>query len=154
MEVCAASLAKALEINSLDTHLQAIAGLIYAIKGDWDSGVALIQTSVENITVYPDWYHIPLAFNFYRLGDDHQALKEAEKIKTPTFWANTLRAALYRKLDLQKRAEQELEQLQAIYPDITDINPDYFDYLPDSTKALIDQLWSELTPEILLVDFG
>ena len=144
IESCEASLAKALEINPLDTHLQAIAGLIYTGKGDWDKGVALIEASIDNITIYPDWYHMPLALNFYRQGDYQQALKQAEKIRTPTFWGTVLRAVLYRRNDLEQRAIQELTQLTDIYPDFANIEPTYIAQLPSGAKTLIEELWAEL----------
>lgn len=148
IDACEASLIKVLEINSLDTHLQAIAGLIYIGKGSWDEGIALIQGSIDNITIYPDWYHIPLALNFYRQDEHQQALKEAEKIKTQTFWANALRAVLYRKQGMeQRRAAQEVDQLQTIYPNIATTKPAYFESIQPATRIVIEELWIELTSE-------
>lgn len=146
-EACDLSLAKALEINPLDTHLQAIAGLIHTGKNDWDEGIALIKASIDNITTYPDWYHIPLALNFYRQGEHDKALAEAEKINTPTFWANVLRAALYRTQGMEQRAMQEFAQLKAIYPNIATSKPTYFEYLQPEAKTIIETLWVELLPE-------
>ena len=143
-EACETSLGKALEINPLDMHLQAIAGLICMGKGDWDKGASLIQASIENIRIYPDWYHMPLALNFYRQGNYQQALKEAENIKTPTFWGAALRAALYRKNELRQHAEQELTQLAAIYPGFATTTPPYFESLPQPAKTVISQLWAEI----------
>ncbi len=144
-----AHLAKALEINPLDTHLKAITGLMYAINNDWEKGIGLVQASTDNLTSYPDWYRLPVALNFYRLGDYQRALKEAEHIRTPTFWAPLLRTVLYFKQGMQQRADQELAQLEALYPGITSSQPDYLESLPPNARKVIGQLWAELPSTIM-----
>lgn len=151
-ETCDTSLAKALEINPLDTHLQALAGLIYTGNGKWDEGIALIRASIDNITTYPDWYHIPLALNSYRQNDYQQALAEAEKVNTPTFWANALRTALYRKQGMeQRRAIQELDQLKLLYPDFETSKPTYVEHLQPEARAIVEAIWAELMQENVLL---
>ena len=147
LDACDDSLERALDINPLDSHLQAIAGLIYLGKNNWSEGIALIEASIDSLTTYPDWYHMPLALDYYRQGEYQQALTEAEKISTPTFWANALRAALYRQQGLEQRATQELDQLKAIYPDIATSKPAYFEHLQPEARTIIETLWAELMPE-------
>ncbi|MGB0846277.1 MAG: hypothetical protein ACPGSM_06115 [Thiolinea sp.] len=144
LDACEESLQQALKISPLDTHLNAMAGLIYMGKGDWDEGAGLITNSMKISPVYPDWYNIPLALNLYRNGSYAEAMKAANKVRTSTFWGPLLRTVLYRRNDLDEQAQQELDKLIETHPGFTEQKPAYLNHFTPPANDLINQLWSEL----------
>lgn len=144
LEACHNSLTRSLQINPLDSHLQIIAGMFYAAEGDWDECLALVQAGMSHSKVYPDWYHIPLALNHYRLGQYQQAAQASEHIRTNTFWGPLLRAVFYQKLKVEHLALQEWEKLTTIHPNYKHDKFTYFESLPTPGQTLIEQLLAEI----------
>lgn len=64
--MCLEAVQQAQAINSLDVHLNVLAGIIYLGLDQAQIGLPLIQQSIALSPFYPDWYHIPLSQLHYR----------------------------------------------------------------------------------------
>lgn len=68
---------------------------------------------------HPDFYFFPSAFNYYRLDQFDNALREANKIHMPEyFWTHFLLSVIYSALGDQEHAERAAHELTRLYPDI------------------------------------
>ncbi|WML86208.1 hypothetical protein [Thiothrix subterranea] len=143
-ELCLKALQAAQAINSLDTHLNTISGLIHIGMGDWATGSQLIQDSVDISPIYPDWYHIPLCMSHYREGRYLTAMQEAKKIRLKHFWGPMLRTALYQRNDLWGKADKEYQQLAQTCPDFVQTGQSLAQSFTHKVNQVIGKVWADV----------
>ncbi|MEZ5535198.1 MAG: hypothetical protein R3F02_06190 [Thiolinea sp.] len=141
---CETALERALAINSLDNHLNNLAGLAYMGIGEWEKGAALVQDCIDTSPLYPDWYHIGLCVSCYRTGHYLAAMREAKKIRLRHVWAPMLRAAIYQHANSTDKGRQEYERLKNEYPNFVQDADELTRSLPRSSGQLVRQLWTPL----------
>ena len=111
---------RALELGPNDAALLAQGGVYFAVSGEWDRGLALIDRAIELNPHHQPWYHFPAFYDAYRQGDDAAALEAALKINLPGFFrlhVNT--AAVYGQLGMSKEASEAVARSLELKPDLT-----------------------------------
>jgi adenylate cyclase len=66
-------------LNPTNPHVLGQVGLRTARAGNWDEGIALVRRSIDRSIKAPWGYHMAIAIDYYRRGDYHTALGEAEQ---------------------------------------------------------------------------
>lgn len=89
------ALEKAQALNSLDTHLNILTGMIYMALDQWDIGIHYIQDCINISNLHPDWYYVPLCIYYYHEGKYFAAIQAAKNVKLKHLWGPMLRSALY-----------------------------------------------------------
>lgn len=141
---CLAALQQAQSINSLDTNLNLLIGLIHIGLEDWQTGIELIQDSITISINHPDWYHIPVCLYHYREGRYLAAMQEAKKVRIKHLWGPMLRTALDQFNDLHERRSLEYQQFVDEYPDFAQKGQTLAQGLPQETNHIVSQLLSKI----------
>lgn len=111
---------RALELAPNDAAMLAMAGLYFAVSGEWDRGLALIDRAIELNPHHQPWYHFPSFHDAYRQGDDEAALEAALKINLPEFFPlQVITAAVYGQFGMAKEASEAVAKLLELKPGYT-----------------------------------
>jgi TolB-like protein len=117
-----------------------LTGLVIALAGDWERGVAIVRKHVESLKHYPGGIRHVFALDAYRRGDHAAALAEAEAIATPNLaWDPLDRAVALARLGRIPEARAAGRALTAILPDVAR-DPRAHVARTTADKALADDL--------------
>ena len=133
---------KAQAINSLDTHLNNLTGLLYIGLDQWEKGSKFIEDSIAVSPVYPDWYHLALCVHHYRAGRYVTAMQEVQRIRLKHLWTPILRAALYQQGGWSEKGKKELQRLFNEYPDFKNTGHRLLNGFNMKAGNVVQQLWS------------
>lgn len=121
----AAERALALNPNNA-TALAELASLV-GNAGEWERAASLIEKAMALNPLHPDWYHLPLFWNHYRLAEFEAALALLQKIHMPDYYFTHVRyAAVYVALGRQAEAEAAVAQILALFPAFPSQAPEIF----------------------------
>jgi len=96
-----------------------LTGMVTALAGGWERGVAVLCKHMEAIEHYPGNAHHALALDAYRRGEHAAALAEAEAIATPNLaWDPLDRAVALARLGRLPEARAAARALTALLPGI------------------------------------
>jgi tetratricopeptide (TPR) repeat protein len=143
-EECELAIAQSQAINSLDSHLNNLTGLLYMELGQWDKGAAFIQDSIAISPIYPDWYHIALCLYHYREDRYLTAMQEAKKIKLKRLWGSMLRAALYQHTGGWKKSQHEYKQLVNECPDLVQDSNRLTQGFTHKVNQVLRRVWTQI----------
>lgn len=116
------------------------AGVLMALAGNWDGGVAAIRQALHLNPGLPGFSRTLLALDHLFTGDDALALAEAALITSPTeIWGPYFRALALMGLGYRQRALDEMDAALVIDPAVL-----------DGMEGVV-QSWVQLTPEQLQV---
>jgi TolB-like protein len=73
---------RAIAINPL-SPVPAHVGMLLALAGDWDRGIAMLLRAVDLNPNHSGWFHLVLAVDHYRKGEDSEALAQARRSNAP-----------------------------------------------------------------------
>ena len=120
------------------------AGFFLALAGDWDNGVAMINSALSMLLHPPGWAYRVTFLDHYRRKNYSDALREIGKYHSPeNFTPPLLRAAALAQLGRAEEASSSTAEVLRICPRFTEIAPRYFRYLTafdDMSDHLIDGL--------------
>ena len=74
---------RCIELNPMDGSTTAYLGFLIAASGEWDYGIALVESGVRLNPNYPGWYNIGIFANAYHKGQYQDALDAALAINLP-----------------------------------------------------------------------
>lgn len=109
---------RAVDLNPGHADVLADIGHCYALAGDWDHGLALIDRALEISPVHPGWYHYVPAMRRLLDGDPQAAMLELKKGPMPGFyWYHGLMACCRALAGQKTAAADEVRALLDAYPD-------------------------------------
>ena len=110
------------------THLSA--GFFRALAGDWDHGIATLNSALSVLLHPPGWAYRATFLNHYRRKNYTEALYEIDKYHAPeNFTPSLLRAAALAQLGRIDEASNSAAEVMRICPRFAEISPRYFRYL-------------------------
>ena len=113
---------RAMALNPRNSHTRAYLGLLIAFSGEWDRGLALVQSAMALNSHLPDWCYLPYFYNHYRKGEYQTALQVVKKINMPEDpWPQMAIAATCGQLNHPEMARAAIELVrkhQPIYLDL------------------------------------
>ena len=115
---------KALALNPHAPALIGFLGWLMALYGEWERGLAIMGKGMELNPYYPGWFHMAPYLYFYRQGQYEEAYHEAQELRMPQlFWDSLLRAAALGKLDKTREAGAAVAELLRLKPDFSTNGP-------------------------------
>jgi len=112
---------RAVSLNPNNTAVCAGAAVYISLAGQWDKGKALIERAIALNPNHPGWYHMPLFFYHYRIGEFRTALAHAKKWQEglPTVYLPYIAlAAVYGQLNRQEEASAAVNELLKLNPNL------------------------------------
>ncbi len=144
---------RCLELNPMDGSNMAFLGLLMGNTGDWDRGVALVESAMRLNPNYPGWFQFAFFYHAYHKREYQQALEAALRINLPGyFYTHAAQAAAYGQLGRREAAQKPLQELLALRPDFASAAREEYGkwYEPEDVEHLIDGLRKaglEIPPE-------
>ncbi|MDP6951952.1 MAG: adenylate/guanylate cyclase domain-containing protein, partial [Alphaproteobacteria bacterium] len=118
---------RALALNPNNATALAVLATLIGNAGEWQRAASLIEKAMALNPLHPDWYHLPLFWNHYRLGEFEAALALLQKIHMPDYYFTHVRyAAVYVALSRQVEAEAAVARLLALFPEFPRRAPEIF----------------------------
>ena len=77
---------RGLTLNPNHADLAADFGMMLALSGDWERGLALTEKAVALTPVHPGWFHAAAVFDHYRQGRYDKALARAKQLQLPQLY--------------------------------------------------------------------
>ena len=112
---------RAVELNPGHPGVLADIGHYYALAGDWDRGLALIDRAIAISPVHPGWYHHVPAVKKLLDGDPEAALRELKTVPMQGFyWYHALLACVFAFADRRADAADAAQALLALVPDFAE----------------------------------
>ena len=109
---------RALELNPGHADVIADIGHCFALLGDWDQGIPLLDRAMELSPVHPGWYHFASACNHAMNGDPENAIVELKQAPMPGFfWYHALMACFAAEFGDAKSAADQVGELLSAHPD-------------------------------------
>lgn len=109
---------------------QLSAGFFRALAGDWDHGIAMLNSALSGLLHPPGWAYRATFLDHYRRKNYTEALYEIDKYHAPeNFTPSLLRAAALAQLGRIEEASNSAAEVMHICPRFTEISPRYFRYL-------------------------
>ncbi len=109
---------RALALNPGHSGVLADIGFCYAMHGDWDYGLQLMNRALELSPVHPGWYHMVPAAHLLVQKDPAAALVELKKGTMPGFyWFHVMMVCALSALGDAEQAKVEWDEVVSIYPD-------------------------------------
>jgi tetratricopeptide (TPR) repeat protein len=109
---------RAVALSPNNAEILAEFGMRLAWIGQWERGIALIDSAIARNPAHPGWYHTAPALNFYRQGRYAEALQEARQIDAPAWvHTHTVLAMIYGQLGQEEEARAAARQLLKLDPD-------------------------------------
>jgi len=133
---------RAIALNPRNSHTRAYLGLLIAFSGEWDRGLALVQSAMALNPHFPDWCYLPFFYNHYRKGEYEAALQVLKKINMPEDpWPQMGIAATCGQLNRQEMARAAIELVrkhQPLYLDLKYYREDAEKWFAD--MSIVEQL--------------
>ena len=108
---------KAIKLNRRNGNVVAMLGILYGYSGDWERGVELTTEAMELNPHHPGWYRFTTFFDHYLKGDYEEALKIAQKINMPGYYAAHMAELLaHKRLGNTAAAENAAREMLHAYP--------------------------------------
>ena len=93
-------------------------GLLMALFGEWERGLAILKKGMELNPHYPGWLHMAPYFHLYLQDRYEEAYQEALAFRMPQlFWDPLLRAAALGQLGRDEEGARALAELLQLRPD-------------------------------------
>ena len=113
--------ARAVELNPGHADVLADLGHCYALAGEWERGLAMIERALEISPVHPGWYHNMPAIRLLLDGDPEAGLLELKKgAMVGHYWHHALMACFLAWAGRHEDAESEVAALLDLFPDFAD----------------------------------
>ncbi len=144
---------RCLELNPMDGSNMAFLGLLMGNTGDWDRGVALVESAMRLNPNYPGWFQFAFFYHAYHKREYQKALEAALKINLPGyFYTHAAQTAAYGQLGRREAAQKPLQELLALRPDFASAAREEYGkwYEPEDVEHLVDGLRKaglEIPPE-------
>ncbi|TXH70202.1 MAG: hypothetical protein E6Q83_06660 [Thiothrix sp.] len=138
------TLEKAQQLNSLDTQLNVLTGLLYMALDHWELGARYVRDSINISIISPDWYHIPLCIYEYRAGNYRAAIQAAKHVKFKHLWGPMLRSALYNCTNASEKSSLEYQKLLEEHPDLETRRKTLTLGFTHKSHAVINRIWTHL----------
>jgi tetratricopeptide (TPR) repeat protein len=118
---CRADASRAIGLSPAHPSILYGSGVLLALSGAWDSGVACIREANRLNPHHPGYQHLYLALDRLKAGDDRGMLAEAGLLTQPgDLWGPLIRCLGCIRLGHDDLARQELEAALAIEPALLD----------------------------------
>jgi len=135
---------RAIALNSRNSHVRAYLGLLMAFSGEWDRGLAIVQSAMALNPHLPDWRYLPFFYNYYRKGEFRSALQVVKKINMPEDpWPQMGIAAASGQLNQLETASAAIELVRRFQPLYLDLKY----YREDAEKWFAEKSIVELLLE-------
>ena len=145
---------RAIALNPRNSHTRAYLGLLIAFSGEWERGLAHVQSAMALNPHYPDWCYLPYFYNHYRKGEYRAALQVVKKINMPEDpWPQMGIAAACGQLNHPEMARAAIELVrkhQPLYLDLKYYREDAEKWFADT--SIVEQLLQGLR-KVGLKDF-
>ena len=109
---------RALAISPKHPALSMLTGYLFAVAGDWQRGVPLLDDALPLTPNVPGWANVAYAFRYLQTQDYEQALDWSLRSDAPDWFVTSMTvaasAALAGREDI---AEREVRRLLELYPD-------------------------------------
>src|SRR4029077_14727330 len=133
---------RAMALNPRNAHTRAYLGLLIAFSGEWERGLALVQSAMALNPHFPDWCYLPSFYNHYRKGEYETALQVVKKINMPEDpWPQMGIAAACGQLDHPGMARAAIELVrkhQPLYLDLKYYREDALKWFGET--SIVEQL--------------
>lgn len=108
----------ALALNPNSPYTVGTAGYLLALRGDFETGLPLVDRAISANPCHPDWFHSAYFFHHLKCGQFEKALWELENHKvTLGFWQPVLFAATLAKLGRIDEAKVHVLAIEEQKPD-------------------------------------
>jgi TolB-like protein len=108
---------RAIQLNPRNTDTLAMVGIMMGYSGDWVRSVEITTSAMRLNPHHAGWYHFNTFFNEYRQHRFAEALKIAQKMNMPDYWASQLALVISNaQLGNELAARSEAEDLLRIWP--------------------------------------
>ncbi len=108
---------KAIKLNRRNGNVVAMLGILYGYSGDWDRGVELTTEAMDLNPHHPGWYRFTTFFDHYLKGEFEEALRVAQKINMPGYYAAPMVELLaHKRLGNTAAAENAAREMLRAYP--------------------------------------
>jgi adenylate cyclase len=135
----------ALELNPNSLMLTAFLGWMFAIAGEWDRGLQLLERRMTPSPYFPGWFHMAPCLRLYGDGRYEPAYRRALRIQTPRFlWDPLLRAAALGQLGRSTEARRALDELLQLRTDFPSSAPRHIGYFA-KTDGLVHAILEGLS---------
>ncbi|WP_299615278.1 hypothetical protein [Pelagibius sp.] len=112
---------RAVRLNPNHTDMLADYGLMLALTGEWERGIALAQKAIALSPTHPGWFHCAAVADHYRKEEFEAALAEAKQIQMPEFFANFMMLAMcYGQLGRDREGRSACDKLLELAPDFSE----------------------------------
>ncbi|MBO9436951.1 winged helix-turn-helix domain-containing protein [Ruegeria sp. R13_0] len=109
---------RALELNPNNSDILAEVGSCFAMLGEEDRAIELLDQAMELSPVHPGWYHYPRCWRYAREGYFEAALVEIDKVPMPGFlWYHAHLAWFLAELDRTVEAVEQARIVLEIDPE-------------------------------------
>jgi TolB-like protein len=114
---CRTDASRAVQLSPSHPSILYASGVLLALSGDWDTGVACIRESNRLNPYHPGYQHVYLALDRMMAGDHTGMLAEASLLNHPEdFWSPFVRFLAFAGLGDDDRARQELDDALVLEP--------------------------------------
>ena len=118
LQACRPVAERTIALNPMDGAISAFAGLLLALSGDWDRGVAAAEAARSLNPHYPGWYWLPPLFHALHARDYHAAVGFARRVNIPGyFFVSLTKAVAFGHLGDREAAARELRELLSVRPE-------------------------------------
>lgn len=119
VEKCIEEVHKTVALNPNNASEITGCGFLLAVCGQWEDGLELIYKGMGLNPHYPSWYHFIPFLDYYRQKEYQLAWTEAKQFHIPgLFWHPLIRAAVLGQLGNRDEAQEHLQELLQIRPDL------------------------------------
>jgi TolB-like protein/Tfp pilus assembly protein PilF len=118
LQACRPVAERTIALNPMDGAISAFIGLLLALSGDWDRGVAAAEAARSLNPHFPGWYWLPPLFHAMHARDYHAAVAFAMRVNIPGyFFVSLTKAAALGHLGDREAAARELRELLSVRPE-------------------------------------
>ena len=136
-ESVAASAEEMLRLNPKSAYVQGTAGFWYAIGGEYEKGVELIDNSIELNPFFPSWFFFAHFLLNIHIENYNKAVEYAELISIPNcFWSPLVRTISSGLVGKKTEASQNYQELLLLKPDFSTKAHEYISFFAPSEEIL------------------
>jgi TolB-like protein len=118
-DLAASHAERGMALNPNDANGIANAGVILAVVGRAEEGIALIQQAMRLNPFHPDWYWAGIAIGMYVTRRYEEALAANQRLSTPTsYWVVARAAACLAQLGRLEEARAQAAEVLRLKPDL------------------------------------
>lgn len=112
-------LRRAAQLNPLQLHSCAGAGMLLALMNDWKEGLGLVDSAYTRYPDAPGFFHLAhCTYHFFEGGDPEEAYRRSELFDTPDLvWTPLLKAVCLALLGRRYEASRAVSELIGVEPD-------------------------------------